>query len=53
VPAPQLKDLQLDRHDAAVIFERLIDDIRVMLAHNRIHGDLSPFQRTRSSRSRR
>ena len=43
VPAPQLKDLQLDRHDAAVVFERLIDDIRVMLAHNRIHGDLSPF----------
>ena len=41
--APQLKDVQLDARDAPRMFRQLIDDVARMLALDRIHGDLSPY----------
>jgi RIO kinase 1 len=43
VAATQLRHVQLPRHEAPQLFERLIDNIERMLRINRIHGDLSPF----------
>jgi RIO kinase 1 len=42
-PAPQLKDVKLSAPDAAAMFRRLLGNVETLLAHNRIHGDLSPF----------
>jgi RIO kinase 1 len=43
VPAPQLQDVRLDPRDAGPMLHRLLENVRILLAHNRIHGDLSPF----------
>jgi RIO kinase 1 len=42
-PAPQLKDVRLERRQAHEMLDRLLRDVETLLAHNRIHGDLSPF----------
>ncbi len=41
--APLLKNVQLSRGDAARAFEQIVDTVRTMLDHDRIHGDLSPY----------
>ena len=41
--APTLNDVELDRSEAKVLFERMIHNIEIMLEHNRVHGDLSAF----------
>ena len=42
-PAPKLKHVSLSAAEARTVYEGLIDEIGVWLAHDRIHGDLSPF----------
>lgn len=42
-PAPKLKHLTLSSAEARMVYEGLIDEIELWLAHDRIHGDLSPF----------
>lgn len=42
-PAPPLSNLRLDRDEAKPLFERIIRDIDIMLANDRIHGDLSAY----------
>jgi RIO kinase 1 len=41
--APRLSDVEIERHEAQPLFDRLIDNIGAMLAHHRIHGDLSAY----------
>jgi len=41
--APTLNDVDLDHGEAKQLFERVLHNIDVMLAHNRVHGDLSAF----------
>ncbi len=41
--APTLNSVDLDREEARQLFERVIHNIELMLAHNRIHGDLSAY----------
>jgi len=43
MPAPTLNSVRLDRKEAKKIFERLIYNVEIMLANNRVHGDLSAF----------
>ena len=40
-PAPQLNRVELNREDAEEQFERTMKNIEVLLACNRVHGDLS------------
>jgi RIO kinase 1 len=42
-PAPQLKDVRLPENLIRPTFQRILRDVDTLLAHNRIHGDLSPF----------
>lgn len=42
-PAPLLADVELEREAAAELFASLLDEIERMLACDRIHADLSPF----------
>ncbi len=41
--APLLSDVSLDREEAAVLFDVIMDNIRLMLEHHFVHGDLSAF----------
>ncbi len=41
--APTLNDVDLDRSEASVLYERMLHNIEVMLQHDRIHADLSAF----------
>jgi RIO kinase 1 len=41
--APMLAHADLDRDEAGDVFERLMRNIELMLACDRVHGDLSPF----------
>jgi RIO kinase 1 len=41
--APQLRDVRLTRDEAMAGWNRLLENVEIMLAHNVIHGDLSPF----------
>jgi RIO kinase 1 len=43
VPAPTLHETRLDRDEARPLFERLVDNIDLMLKLGRVHGDLSAF----------
>jgi RIO kinase 1 len=40
-PAPTLQGVTLPRKEARPTFDRLLHNVDLMLAHNRIHGDLS------------
>jgi RIO kinase 1 len=42
-PAPSLQQANLSSEEAQRVFDHLIGNIQVMLANDRIHGDLSPF----------
>jgi RIO kinase 1 len=42
-PAPLLADVDLTRNEAGTLFETLIDEVERMLACDRVHADLSPF----------
>src|SRR5688572_26071831 len=42
-PAPQLKDVKLERREARRMLDDLLYDVETLLRHNRVHGDLSPF----------
>jgi RIO kinase 1 len=42
-PAPLLQDVTLDRDEAHGLFRRLMRNVELMLANNRIHGDLSAY----------
>ncbi len=41
--APALQAVRLDEDEVRPLFERLMNDVEVMLKHQRIHGDLSAF----------
>jgi RIO kinase 1 len=41
--APTLNEISLDRSEAAKIFELVIHNLRLMLAHQRVHGDFSAY----------
>jgi RIO kinase 1 len=42
-PAPQLRSVRLDHATATAAWERLVWNIETFLAHNVVHGDLSPY----------
>lgn len=42
-PAPQLRAVKLSESEAIRTWDRLSRAVKIMLAHNRIHGDLSPY----------
>jgi RIO kinase 1 len=41
--APQLRTLRLSPDQSRHVFDRMLCNIELCLSHNRIHGDLSPF----------
>lgn len=41
--APTLSEISLDREEAKSLYERVIRNLQIMLAHGRIHGDLSAY----------
>lgn len=41
--APQLRDVRLSPNEARATWDRLLENVEIMLAHNVVHGDLSPF----------
>lgn len=41
--APQLQHVSLTRADAHVLYQRVLDNVALWLAHHRIHADLSAF----------
>ena len=41
--APTLNEITLDKSEAGTIFDRVIHNLRVMLAHQRVHGDFSAY----------
>lgn len=41
--APLLNNIELEPHEARAVFNTLMQNIELWLAHNRVHGDLSPF----------
>lgn len=43
IPAPALSQVQLERHAAHSLFERLMRNVELMLAHDCVHGDLSAY----------
>jgi RIO kinase 1 len=42
-PAPALGQVRLEPHAARLLWKRLMDNVEVMLAHDRVHGDLSAY----------
>lgn len=42
-PAPLLQEVSLSREEAQPLFECIIENIELCLAHDRIHGDLSEY----------
>ena len=43
MPAPALNEIDLDPAEARPLFERVLQNIEIMLAHDRVHGDLSAY----------
>jgi len=41
--APALNEISLKRDEAAALFDRVMENVKLMLAHNLIHGDLSAY----------
>ncbi len=41
--APALSQVRLEPHKARSLFDRLLHNVELMLAHDRIHADLSPY----------
>ena len=42
-PAPTLSEISLPIEEAGPLFERVMDNVRLMLSHHYIHGDLSAY----------
>ncbi len=42
-PAPALEEVALSATEARQLFEQLVESVRVMLAHDRVHADLSAY----------
>jgi RIO kinase 1 len=42
-PAPALGQVRLEPHAARVLWQRLMDNVELMLAHDRVHADLSAY----------
>jgi RIO kinase 1 len=42
-PAENLNKVKLPRSDTPRLYEKLMSNIELWLAHNRVHGDLSPY----------
>ncbi len=42
-PAPTLSEIKLDLDEAQPLFRRVMDNVRLMLAHHYVHGDLSAY----------
>lgn len=42
-PAPALSQVRLEPHAAGVLWQRLMENVELMLAHDRVHGDLSAY----------
>ncbi len=42
-PAPVLSDVRLPWDEARPMFKRLLEDVRILLANDRIHADLSAY----------
>lgn len=42
-PAPTLNEVSLERAEARQLFERVVHNLGLLLAHQRIHGDLSAY----------
>jgi RIO kinase 1 len=43
VPAPTLSEIHVERDEARPLCERVLQNIELMLKHDRIHGDLSAY----------
>ena len=43
IPAQPLSDINLETDKVAPLFERALKNIEIMLAHERVHGDLSAY----------
>lgn len=43
LPAPTLNSVTLENNEVLPLFKLLMDNIRLMLAHNRVHADLSAY----------
>ena len=43
IAAPTLNTIDLDRVEANILFERIIFNVEIMLANERVHADLSAF----------
>jgi RIO kinase 1 len=41
--APRLHEVELERHEARQLFDRLMGNLEIWLRCHRIHGDLSPY----------
>ena len=41
--APTLNEVSLDSSEAQILFERVIHNLEIMLAHRRVHGDFSAY----------
>ena len=42
-PAPTLNEIRLDRQEAKPLFQRVMANVQILLAHHLIHGDLSAY----------
>jgi RIO kinase 1 len=42
-PAPTLSEIKLDLDEAQPLFRRVMDNVRLMLSHHYVHGDLSAY----------
>lgn len=43
LPAPTLQEVDLAAEEAPVLFQRIMQNVRLMLALNHVHGDLSAY----------
>ena len=43
VAAPTLNEVDLDREEAAVLFQEVLRNVELMLQHHLVHGDLSAY----------
>jgi RIO kinase 1 len=43
LPAPILNDIHLTRNEAGLLFERVLHNLHLLLACERVHGDLSAY----------
>ena len=43
MPAPTLNEVSLERAEALPIFERLVEDLAIMLSCHRVHADFSAY----------